>query len=129
MTYARARAFFKRTSFRFIDALAFLLRQSVCPTAIYLDTSLTLSLPPLDTHPGFVVSSLNIAIFLAYRTGIRQKYVVRSKEEATIILYIAGIILETICTILRIMVKREVDYEIRWISKNALIRSSDLELH
>ena len=56
-------------------------------------------------------------------------YVVRSKEEATIILYIAGIILETICTILRIMVKREVDYEIRWISKNALIRSSDLELH
>lgn len=129
MTYARARAFFKRTSFRFIDALAFLLRQSVCPTAIYLDTSLTLSLPPLDTHPGLVVSSLNIAISLAYRTGIRQKYVVRSKEEATIILYIAGIILETICTILRIMVKREVDYEIRWISKNALIRSSDLELH
>lgn len=56
-------------------------------------------------------------------------YIVRSKEEATIILYIAGIILETICTILRIMVKREVDYEIRWISKNALIRSSDLELH
>lgn len=86
MTYARARAFFKRTSFRFIDALAFLLRQSVCPTAIYLDTSLTLSLPPLDTHPGLVVSSLNIAISLAYRTGIRQKYVVRSKEEATIIL-------------------------------------------
>lgn len=45
------------------------------------------------------------------------------------IIIIAGIILETICTILRIMVKREVDYEIRWISKNALIRSSDLELH
>lgn len=45
------------------------------------------------------------------------------------IIIIARIILETICTILRIMVKREVDYEIRWISKNALIRSSDLELH
>lgn len=87
MTYARARAFFKRTSFRFIDALAFLLRQSVCPTAIYLDTSLTLSLPPLDTHPGLVVSSLNIAISLAYRTRNSTKvYVVRSKEEATIIL-------------------------------------------
>lgn len=76
-------ALLQTNEFQIYRCISVLLRQSVCPTAIYLDR-----FDPLSNSHGIVVSSLNIAISLAYQTGIskRKKYV-RKRKRATIISY------------------------------------------
>lgn len=73
-------ALLQTNEFQIYRCISVLLRQSVCPTAIYLDR-----FDPLSNSHGIVVSSLNIAISLAYQTFEKnfEKKKICSKEEAS----------------------------------------------